>query len=358
MGNVRWPRGLRWECRGCANCCSGGFDLGPVEPEVIATLQAQRIEERWAPAAEAPWAQLRRSPTGQEAWFLRQRGGRCIFLREDDRCAVHAELGPSFKPGFCREFPYHFVHDPRGVVAVVRPDCGGFHQSAQDGPLVTEEEVTAALSLPRVVPRRTFAPDAVRVLDRSIALEPWLVLEDRLVQELEALEDQPLAALVVTLRRQLAEGAGVALPEPSADRAQAALQAVFGVLEAVLRQVSAQPGPPDRVAFVTHMVERLGVARAGATAPLPALEPELDRYLGLLLRSAVMARTWQPHGAVEAGLGAWLLGMLFGIAAGGPTLRAFDPAYRDWTKLSGNSVIGMVLGRSTGALVELSLHLS
>jgi Fe-S-cluster containining protein len=345
---------LRWECRGCANCCSGGFELGPVEPEVIATLRAQHIEERWAPAAEAPWAQLRRSPSGQEAWFLRQRQGRCIFLRDDDRCAVHAELGPSFKPGFCREFPYHFVHDPRGVVAVIRPDCGGFHQSSQDGPPVTEEELVAALSLPRVVPRRTFGPEAVRVLDRSIPLERWLAREDVLLAELESLEDQPLAALLPPLRRHLAEEASVELPELSDARGLAAQKAIFGVLEAVLRQVVAQPGPPDRVAFVAQMAERLGQVQV--QAPLPPLEPALDRYLGLLLRSAVMARTWQPHGAVEMGLGAWLLGVGFGIAAGGTTLGAFDGAYRDWTKLSGNSVIGMVLGRSSGALVELFLH--
>jgi Fe-S-cluster containining protein len=354
MGTVRWPRGLRWECRGCANCCSGGFELGPVEPEVIATLQAEHIEERWAPAAEAPWAQLRRSPSGQEAWFLRQREGRCIFLRDDDRCAVHSLLGPSFKPGLCREFPYHFVHDPRGVVAIIRPDCGGFHQSSQDGPLVTEEEVTATLSLRRMVPRRTFAPEAVRLLDRSIALERWLEREDKLVSELESLEDQPFSALLLVLRRQLAEEAEVDLPEVSLARALAAQQAIFGVLDAVLRQVIAQPGPPDRVAFVAQMVERLAQARPGVV--LPALDPALSRYLGLLLRSAVMGRTWQPQGSVEAGLGALFLGMAFGIAVGGTDPKSFDPAYRDWTKLSGNSVIGMVLGRSTGALVELFLH--
>lgn len=352
---VRFPKGTRWECRGCAACCSSGFDLGPVEPSVIAALSEAGIESRWPPAAKAPWATQRQGPSGQSAWFLRQEQGRCVFLRDDRRCAIHAELGPAFKPGFCREFPYHLVHDPRGIVAVVRPDCEGWHESFLDGPEISEEDVRAVAAAPRVVPRRTFAPQSVSVLGQALSLEVWLDREAEILAALSSLQDPSLPSLAASLRAAVSSAASVPLPAPEAARADAALSALYGALGQVLRAVLAQPGPPDRVQFVAEMASEIEAVRGRSRGSQS--EP-LGRYLSLQIVSSVMARHWQPYGPVEAGLGAILLGLCFGCAASDGTLERFDRSYRRWLRLAGNGVVSMVLSRARPALVELFLHLA
>ena len=149
--SVRSLPGQAWECRGCAACCSSGFELGPVEDEVIDDLTRSDIAALWTPAGEGPWFTRRPGPDGRPLAYLTQRSGRCIFLRDDDLCAVHALLGADRKPGFCREFPYHLVEEPRGWVAVIRPTCGGLHQTHTEGPAVT---TLLSASLPTQVPSR------------------------------------------------------------------------------------------------------------------------------------------------------------------------------------------------------------
>ena len=40
--------------------------------------------------------------------------GGCVFLMGDQRCSVHAELGPEAKPEGCRRFPLGLVGTPSG----------------------------------------------------------------------------------------------------------------------------------------------------------------------------------------------------------------------------------------------------
>ena len=354
-GGVRVPQGLKWSCGGCAACCRNGFDLGPVEPEVIADLEESAIGTLWAPAAEG-FAEARQGPDGEVSYFLKQTGGACVFLRDDDRCAVHAILGGHRKPGFCREFPYHFVQDLRGWTAIIRADCGGFHRSFREAEPVGGPEVAEVLELPRVVPRRTFAPVTVTAFGTPVPLVAWLGWEDALEASLLAaptLQPGPAFGLV---REALASLVGVTPDPRTPDRARIAAQACLLALEHVLTQVAQQPGPPERVAFVRHMVGRLREARERTVAPCPEVSPELAAYLHLLLRSHLLARMWQPH-APEAGIGAFALGLGVGMAlAAEPTPESFDGPYREWLRLSANPVITAIFRKATPALVDLLVH--
>ena len=174
---IKTLKDARWSCRGCGDCCRG-FSFGPVEPAVIAGLQAADIASKWAPAAQSPWFSTH--PDGRH--FLTHRDGHCVFLQDDNLCAVHRLLGEPAKPWFCREYPFHAVALPSGDVAVtVRADCGGLHESFEDGqPVAAQAE--AALALPRIVPRQSFTASQVVILPRvAVGTANWAQIEPHLL---------------------------------------------------------------------------------------------------------------------------------------------------------------------------------
>lgn len=352
--------GQQWACRGCAACCSSGFELGPVEPAVIADLRDADIGALWPPAAEGPWFTTRPGPDGTPHHFLAQReAGRCVFLRDDDLCAVHALLGADRKPGFCREFPYHLVDTPRGWVGVVRPTCGGLHRSHRDGPVVTEAELDAVLALPRVHPRRRFAPDTVEVLPgHSVDLDRWMGLTDDALAALRAAPDATSDDALARVREVLAVGVGATLPAPRPEQARAGASAILLALVRIMERVLAQPGgPPDRRAFAEAAAERLPRARAALEAPLPPLAPDAAAYVHQLLQGQLLAQQWQAWGTVHAGLGQFHLGILVARALGDAlTVEGFDGPYRHWLRFAANAMIQHVLRSARVALTDVFLH--
>jgi len=357
--SVRTLPGLKWACRGCAACCSSGFELGPVEDEVIDDLTASGITELWPAAAEAPWHHQRPGPDGRPLTFLRQRGGRCIFLRDDDLCAVHALLGADRKPGFCREFPYHFVEEPRGWVAVIRPTCGGLHDSHRDGPAITPADLADAQALPRVHPRRRFAPDAVEVFPGAqVPLDRWLELEDEALAALEAAPDAPPDEAIAVVRRVLQRGTEAQPPAVRPEQAVAGAQAVAMALGKVMQAVLAQGGgPDDRRAFAEEAAARMQRAVAALDDEPTPLGPEAAAYVHLLLRSQLLAKQWEAWGSVHAGLGQFHLGVMLARAlATGTGRAAFDEPYRHWLRFAANAMIQQVLRSARVALTDVFLH--
>lgn len=321
MTSLRTPEDARWSCQRCGACCRS-FTLGPVEPEIIAALQAADIGAHWPPAAEAPW---------HRDGYLTHRDGGCVFLMPDRRCFLHAHLGPQSKPGFCRQFPLRFVRDPAGVVAVVRPDCTGFSRSHRDGaPLPEAVDAVAGMA----VAVTSFAPEQVTILPgRSVALADWMALEPRLLGTLRDLDVEP-AGLIAATRRTLSLDDGV---DP--DRTVLAMRAVMAALSAALAAA-----PDDDVT-----VRMRRIAATPLVAPMP-LESHDRAYLNLLLRSHIQGKVFAPYGSLAAGLGLFLLNARLARLAApsdlGPTLSA-------WVRFSLNRTLHPLLRRAAPALVDI-----
>ncbi|MFT4627495.1 MAG: Fe-S-cluster containining protein [Myxococcota bacterium] len=351
----RRPEGLRWACHGCARCCSSGYELGPVDEGTIEGLRAADIGAQWAPARDG-WMDTRHTPEGPRH-VLRQRDGRCIFLRDDDLCAIHALLGPDAKPGFCREFPYHFVEDAAGTVAVVRPTCGGFHKTFSDAAVVGPELERIA-SLPRVMPIRRWAPDAVVVLPgTAIGADAWLSIEPRLLDHLAASPRQPDAGVAFVRETLVAvTGATPVQAQPAIHRR--ALGALLQALDSVLSQVTAGGGgQAHQRRFAAESHARVRAARANLDTP-PPLSPDAVVYTGLLLRSFLLAKEFQAWGGVPEGLGVFLLGVAIARRAGGPELDDLGPHLAEWTAFRDNAMVTGLLRRAAPATRDLFLHAS
>lgn len=353
-GAIRIPKGLRWSCRSCGSCCTSDYDLGPVEPEVIDDLTEVGIGALWPPASEG-WYQLR-----QDGAYLSTVDGHCVFLRDDKRCAVHDLVGGARKPGFCREFPYHLVEDTIGWVAVVRPTCRGFHHSFVDGDPVADQ-VEEVAALPRVVPRRRFAPESVSVLDgASVPIATWMAGETRLLEEIRGLSfDSTMAHLRGVLHAHAGREAPVIRPEQRA----AALQAIVQALTLIMAHTLKQSGnaDPERVAFAEESLRRLESVARGLGEPAPPLAKDAEEWVNLLVRSALLGKRFAVWGGVAEGMGELILAVEFSRRlaehrTGGVTAAALSEPMAHWRRFAAIELITMILRKARPALIDLLLH--
>jgi len=346
--------GAGWACTACGDCCRG-YTLGPVHADIIHALAASDLPSSWAPAREG-WSEERVSPDGRSVWFLKHVDGHCVFLADDNRCAVHASLGEAAKPAFCREFPFHLSEDLTGVRATVRPDCSGFARTF-DGDQDATAAAHAAAALPSPLPRRRFAPEHVAILpDASLPLADWLVLERELIEALSGVER--LAQAQELVRQRLFAAAG--RPAPALDPAlgRRALAAVLAALGMVLpRALNDEGGAPHQIVFLQARIAELPHLQSVASADPPPLDPRAERYAVLVLRSALHARTWESAGSVSAGLGRLALHCaiaqhLAQTTPQGTTATAWARAYIAWSRLFANGLVGWVLTRAKPALED------
>lgn len=295
MTQLRQLPEARFSCRGCGRCCQG-FSFGPVEPQVIQGLQDAGIEQHWSPAAEGPWFHEHPGPGEQPIYSLAHRDGHCVFLREDKLCAVHALLGESAKPWFCREYPIRIVQDAAGVTATVRADCGGFHESHADGaPL--DAQIQAALSLPRPVPYPRFSAPHVEILPGvAIGAENWLQLEAPLLSKLQ---DGGAHQAAAKLRSVLTQVTSRVLPEPDEAAFIKGLRGCVGVL--------GNSAPTSLLPKAAQQISAL----------LPESEDRLP-YFRAVLCNDLLAKRFAAVGSVPAGVGLTLLEVQTALALGGP----------------------------------------
>ena len=359
--SVRVPKGAKWDCHGCGACCRM-YELGPVEPEIIAGLEARKIEQHWPPAAKQAWHERKKMPDGTEGEFLTHVDGHCVFLREDNLCGIHGMYGADAKPGFCREFPFHVLEDKAGLVAVIRATCAGFHETSRTGtPL--EQLVDGVIGLPRVVPRRRFEPTQVAVTpDLIVPLDTWLRWEEQLLPALDDRRPEPEAALAEVRDRLLAlAGRAPAVTDPRVARLAggAIVEAMRRVMVNVVDDATPKAAA-DRVAFAVHIRDWMTQAlpNLGATTPFT---PEALDWLHLLLRSNLLARQWGGMGGVADGLGLTLLQVMLVRALGRPDADGRIDAQTagmivvDWNRSAEIPTILAVLRRARPALVDLFL---
>lgn len=357
MSVIRTPPGARWDCHACGDCCRL-YDLGPVEPEIIRGLRDRKIEDHWAPAKDAPWFEVRRAPDGREVYFLTHRNGQCVFLRDDNLCAVHGLFGSEAKPAFCREFPFHVLDDPRGTVAVVRPSCSSAHRGVGGGTPVADQ-AAAAVALPRVMGRRRWAPAEVAVLpDAALPIEAWMDLEERVIASIT--DDGEPEAQIAAIRATLLGAVGRPRAASDAQRARLACGAVIEALRRLMDRAANDPDPraeAHRVAFARSMRDLLVAALAGQARPLA---PDGRAYLAQVLRTFLLAKGQAPIGSVAEGLGAFLVqvAVVRGAAPGqGPIDAAgVGAVVAKWSKLTDNPAIAGVLRMARPALYDAFVH--
>ncbi len=359
----RVPQDARWSCHGCGFCCRYHV-LGPVEPEVVEGLRAREVEQHWAPAAAVPaWAQQRPTPAGPR-WFLAKVDGHCVFLADDNTCAVHARWGAEAKPGFCREYPWRVVRDPAGVAVVVREDCGGYHESsAEAGDPLVADQAAAAVDLPRIFELSTWAPSEVSIADgHAIATERWMQLEEAVLASLSQVEGTP-AELVAAVRAHIAAATGLELPVAQPAQATLAYRAALEALRMTMAHVMATEQAPNaaEARFAKEMFDRIVLAQH-AHGDVPVLSAATRAHANLLLRSHILGKQVHGDGNVLAGLGRWLLvARAAGVLAGRRGVGEVDVA--EWalqfTRLSrfvANRSIDRVLQAARPALVDLVVH--
>lgn len=352
---IRTPPETRWTCGGCGACCRG-YSFGPVSERIIRGLEDADIGSHWPLAAERPWYTRREGPTG-EAFYLADVDGHCIFLREDNLCAVHAALGAEAKPAFCREFPFHLVEDERGLTAVIRADCKSWHESFDTAPLV-EADAAEVAAMPRVIPLRQFTATSVPVLPGvSVPMKDWLDLEDRIAKGL-VLRRRP-ADHIAWIRRQLRDAA-LPLPEASEPgRGTLAHRAILHGLHLMMQRVLAQDGgSPRERADAEARAQAVGRVAAAIEEGMPELDERTQDFLGAALRSVWTGRLWSSGGDVAGGLGRWLfLVHCAALECGGEGIDAdsFAAAYHPWRRFAVNRTIAATLERARPALIDVFL---
>lgn len=111
---IQSPRGIRFDCSGCANCCMHW-------PVPINQTDYDRISQYSGPGGLK--AEMRSLKSSRESLISfthtleKQPDGSCIFLNQEKRCTLHIEHGAAAKPSMCRLFPYTFMVTPDEVLA-------------------------------------------------------------------------------------------------------------------------------------------------------------------------------------------------------------------------------------------------
>ena len=316
---VRTLPGARWSCRSTGHCCRS-FDLGPVEPKTLAALEAADLPALWPAAREQPWYELRQLPSGEQAAWLTRRSGACIFLDDQQRCAIHALLGEPAKPAFCREFPFHMVAERTGLTVVVRNTCAGLHASCLDGaPLAPQ--AAALPDLPRAYPVARFEPTRVEILPGlGLDLDSWAGAEPAILNLVDAPDEQP-EATVAQLRDALARATGRSLPQPDSERLDRAYAEAWTILAAAVTTLATAQAPQDdpRAALPGRARRWLEQALRDHPAVVPPLDPGARTYLNGQLRSLIFGKIFHRMGGLPRALGLLLLELRMARLVAGAT---------------------------------------
>ncbi len=146
------PVGINFECSNCGNCClhwpvpatQADFDrlhdlsvralleestaADKEQLELADLLPGTQFNEPFKEPSSESFNRLFKRLAGKNAtdklsqfpYTLEKKAdGRCIFLREDQRCQLHATFGPQAKPAMCQLFPYTFTLAPDGFYAAL-----------------------------------------------------------------------------------------------------------------------------------------------------------------------------------------------------------------------------------------------
>jgi len=131
---------LRHSCTGCGACCTG-TDLGPLSDEDVARIQSVDWSPHLPPEVTPDkWVVEVELQGGDVTKLLGRRHDRCVFLRDDNKCTIHAVAGAAQKPLMCRQFPHHFIREPESpeIHVAFATECRAWHVAKVDGASVED----------------------------------------------------------------------------------------------------------------------------------------------------------------------------------------------------------------------------
>jgi hypothetical protein len=111
---------------------------------------------------------------------------RCIFLGEQERCAIHAADGHQAKPGGCRRFPYGLIRTPHGGRVTTEHRCPC--RTLGDRPAVSLTDADASLRDRAGRLEADFdVPTRIALQrDRRVSFDTYVALEAKLIERLNA----------------------------------------------------------------------------------------------------------------------------------------------------------------------------
>lgn len=168
-----------FQCTSCGLCCTRPWGV-PVDAAVEPGIRSSAVFDRMEREGYVPIA------LGDDGFtrVARNERGDCLFLDDELRCGLHAELGAHGKPSGCQMFPYRAVRTPDGVF---------FSQSWVCPPVVAGKDSNAEENLAQLADLVRLFPDAVGVIpdeefpvavsrEVRISWNDYVILEERLLQ--------------------------------------------------------------------------------------------------------------------------------------------------------------------------------
>ncbi len=156
--------GARFDCAGDGLCCTDIHGLGP-----LTTKEARAV--RRLDVAGAAY-----DDDFEDLMLCTAADGGCHFLLEDQRCAIHANLGPEAKPSGCRQFPFIVTATPKGGRLSTHHRCP-CRTMGRRPPLTAEAAMPSVMGA-RGKPVTNFAVSEVRLRKgKTVSFEEWERIE-------------------------------------------------------------------------------------------------------------------------------------------------------------------------------------
>ncbi len=222
-----------FRCTSCGLCCTRPWGVpvdAAVEPGIRASaVYAEKQRQGYVPIHldDDGFTRVARSPKGD-----------CLFLEDDLRCSLHAELGPLGKPSGCQLFPYRAVRTPDGVFFSQSWVCPPVVAGTDDN---VEENREQLAQLVRLFPEAagSLSDEEFPVAlsrEQRISWNDYRDLEERLLRGFDP--NRPALSLLALTVDVMAEAAGPlgAIPEDTSLEEALLTMYLQGLLMAVETQ--------------------------------------------------------------------------------------------------------------------------
>jgi Fe-S-cluster containining protein len=108
---------MHLSCSTCSGCCRD-WAVVATEEEIV------RFKDfDWTATRERFRRREILHPLGNGRYELDHIGEACIFVDDDNLCAIHKEMGMEAKPFMCKHFPYFLTNTPDGVIVPLDVAC-------------------------------------------------------------------------------------------------------------------------------------------------------------------------------------------------------------------------------------------